>query len=91
MISSPAISIAAVSLDGASSAANKVQDDGDHRKNEKYVDQKAGDMEEGETTEPEDDQNDCENKKHSAFFLKLTSCVPSACAAAIRPAETSSL
>ena len=55
-------------LDCASST-DEVHDDRDDGEDQKQVDEPAGDMKQSEATEPEDDENDCEDKEHGTFFL----------------------
>ena len=47
-----------------SASADEVHDDRDDGEDEEQVDQKSGDMEDGETTDPENDEDDCENEEH---------------------------
>lgn len=46
------------------SPADEVHDDRDHGEDQQDVDQEARHMEQGEATEPEKDEDDCENEEH---------------------------
>ena len=52
-------------------ACNEVHDDRDDGEDQEQVDEQAGDMKKGETAEPGDDEDDCENEEHKTFFQDL--------------------
>jgi len=49
-----------------------VHDERDDGKEQKQMDEEAADVHQGETAEPQDDQNNCEDKKHGG---RLLSCI----------------
>jgi hypothetical protein len=54
-----------------SSAADEVHDDGDHGKEEQQVDEEAAHVQDEESSKPEQDQHNSQNKKHEmTFFLE---------------------